>query len=160
MLVNKFVFRKSFFLVLFFIFSVSANAQSNEWEKAAAKKMEDIQKMEERMDFIKSYLLNVENLTEQQKGWLRESFDLKARMYLLSENKNGLKNLSTRVYDNTLCLARNIGPQALVYIQVAVGQLFKTPEEKERYKKANAYLETLETPIYSEEKIKTMCKIN
>jgi len=93
MLVNKFVFRKSFFLVLFFIFSISANAQSNEWEKAAEKKMEDIQKMEERMDFIKSYLLNVENLTEQQKGWLRESFDLKARIYLLSGNKNGLENL-------------------------------------------------------------------
>jgi len=159
MLVNKFVFRKSFFFILFLILSVSASAQSNEWEEAAAKKMEDIQKMEERMNFIKSYLLNVENLTEQQKGWLRESFDLKARTYLLYENKSGLKKLSPRIYDNTLCLARNIGPQALVYINVAVDQFFKTPEEKKRYKKASAYLETLDTPNYSEEKIKEMCKL-
>lgn len=156
---KKFKFLNALSFLSLVFFAGTALAQSEEWGSQVNKTVEEIKIMEERMKFVESYLLNIEKLTVPEKALLRDSFDLKVKMYLLSDNKRSLKNLSVPVYENTMCMARKIGQKALIYTDVVIGQIFKNEEEQRRYSNAVEFLETLETPEYSEEKIIEMCDL-
>jgi hypothetical protein len=159
MLVRKLKFINFCFVFVLVVFTSISNAQSNEWGDDYNKAIEEIETMENRIKFIESYLLNVKNLSTYEKSLLRDSFDLKVRIYLLSENKKSLRNISTEVYNNTLCLARSLEQRAMIYINAAIGQVFKTEEEMKRYLSSMKYLESLETPIYTENEVNEICNM-
>lgn len=162
MLVKNYTFPRVLKLILiFFLFFVISNKvlAKTSIDNTIKQKEQEVKNAEKKLVLIDEFIYNLKKADKFDKILLKNYSDYITTMILASDDKDELKNVSKKIYNNTLCLARKMGESGLVYVGIINGKLIDTDKKKYDFQKAQKYLETLKTPNYTKKQIKKMCHL-